>query len=257
MPEFDYALIIPAWNEAGLIVSCIESAQTSMNALPQSGQLIVVDNNSTDNTAQLAAAAGAQVVFEPVNQIARARNAGANAASAYMLVFVDADSYVNPALLSAAIESVQSNRVVGGGALITGDRAAGAMIAICIGGWNSASRLFKLAAGCFVFCRTDAFTEIGGFSQKRYAGEELVLSRRLRRWGKQHDMKFHIITEHRIKTSLRKLDWYTPGKMIKQYLVALLPGALSSKRLMSTWYDSSVDRTSGKNNSATDEHKRK
>jgi glycosyltransferase involved in cell wall biosynthesis len=39
--------------------------------------VIVVDNNSTDATAELARRGGARVVFEPVNQIARARNAGA------------------------------------------------------------------------------------------------------------------------------------------------------------------------------------
>ena len=49
-------------------------------------EIIVVDNNSTDNTANLAA--GAQVVFEPINQIGRARNAGAAVAVGDWLLFV-------------------------------------------------------------------------------------------------------------------------------------------------------------------------
>ena len=56
------------------------------------------DNNSKDRTAEIARAAGARVVFEPVNQIARARNAGAAAATGIWLVFVDADSHPSAAL---------------------------------------------------------------------------------------------------------------------------------------------------------------
>ena len=40
-------------------------------------EVVVCDNNSTDRTAEIARAAGARVVFEPFNQIARARNTGA------------------------------------------------------------------------------------------------------------------------------------------------------------------------------------
>ena len=56
-------------------------------------ELIVCDNNSSDATPAIAAAAGARVVFEPVNQIGRARNAAAAAATGDWLVFVDADSH--------------------------------------------------------------------------------------------------------------------------------------------------------------------
>ena len=160
-----------------------------------------------------------------------------------MLVFVDADSQINAPLLMAALENLQSNQVVGGGACVRGDREAGSTVTLTINGWNQASRLFKLAAGCFVYARADAFHAVGGFSQQRYAGEELVLSRNLRRWGKAQGMQFKIITEHTIATSLRKLDWYSPGQIVKQVLLALVPGALGSQRLMRTWYDQSVDRT--------------
>ena len=59
MPEYEYAIIIPAWNEAAFIVQCIQSAQAAMQAVPFNGQLIVVDNNSSDNTSELAANTGA------------------------------------------------------------------------------------------------------------------------------------------------------------------------------------------------------
>lgn len=214
-----------------------------MSQVPYDGQLIVVDNNSSDNTAKLAEAAGAQVVFEPVNQISRARNAGANAANSSMYVFVDADSHINGALLNAALEAMQHNNMVGGGALIRGDREPNFTARVSMTGWNKISQALKLAAGCFIYTRADAFHALGGFTLKRYAGEELELSRRLRRWGRKHGMGFHIITEHSIETSLRKLDWYSSGQLVQQFILALLPYTMRSRRFMGTWYDDSIKRT--------------
>ena len=97
------SFIIPAYNEAELITSCIESIQRSIQQadLPEECcQVIVVDNNSSDKTAALAEDAGAHVAFEPVNQISRARNAGARAASGDWLIFIDADSLLNDGLLA-------------------------------------------------------------------------------------------------------------------------------------------------------------
>lgn len=243
MPEFQYAVIIPAWNEAAFIQSSVDAVKNAMSGNDRAGQLIVVDNNSTDNTAQLASSAGAQVVFEPINQISRARNAGADAADAGIYIFVDADSLVSDELLSAAIEAIEQGKVVGGGAQIQSDRPVGWSVRATFNSWNWISRSLKLAAGCFVYCRADAFHAVGGFSLERYAGEELALSRALRRWGRSRDMTFHIIREPRIETSVRKIDWYSPWQITRQMFIALLPGALTSKRLMGTWYDHSVRRT--------------
>lgn len=243
MSNYQYAIIIPAWNEAEYIETCVASVKSAMSEVPYSGQLIVVDNNSTDDTAKLAQAAGAHVVFEPINQISRARNAGAYAADALMYVFVDADSHINAPLLHAAVDAIELNNKAGGGACIRGDRELNLISWLGINGWNCVSRIFKLAAGCFVFIRADAFDELGGFTLKRYAGEELTLSRNLRRWGKKRGMGFHIITEHTIETSLRKMDWYSSAQLFRQLFVALLPGSMSSKRFMHTWYDDSTERT--------------
>ena len=74
------SIIIPAFNEERLIEHCLRSVSASLAVNDRPGltsEIIVVDNNSTDNTANLARQAGAGVVFEPINQIGRARNTGA------------------------------------------------------------------------------------------------------------------------------------------------------------------------------------
>ena len=49
-----------------------------MSKIPDlKGEIIVVDNNSSDKTAEVANSKGARVVFEPINQISKARNTGA------------------------------------------------------------------------------------------------------------------------------------------------------------------------------------
>src|SRR6266853_2097683 len=78
------SIIVPAFNEEKLLARTLGQLKEAMrvfDAQGWAGQLIVCDNNSTDRTSQIARDAGAEVVFEPVNQIARARNAGAATAS--------------------------------------------------------------------------------------------------------------------------------------------------------------------------------
>jgi glycosyltransferase involved in cell wall biosynthesis len=89
------SVVIPAFNEEKLITATLRSVQeagAAFGALGWELQMVVCDNNSTDGTAGRARAAGARVVFEPVNQIARARNTGAAAADGEWLMFLDADS---------------------------------------------------------------------------------------------------------------------------------------------------------------------
>ena len=71
------AVLIPCYNEELTIRGVVESFRAQLPG----ARILVFDNNSTDRTAAIARAAGARVVFEPVNQISRARNAGAAAAT--------------------------------------------------------------------------------------------------------------------------------------------------------------------------------
>src|SRR5688572_28136620 len=100
MTNPDVSVLIPAYNEQAFIGRVIESVHQSFASIPErSYEIIVCDNNSTDRTAELAAANGAKVVFEPHNQIARARNAAARAANGNWFIFLDADTLLNPQLL--------------------------------------------------------------------------------------------------------------------------------------------------------------
>jgi len=239
----NYTLIIPAWNEEAFLPVTLQSAKIAMAGCSYEGVLVVVDNNSTDHTANIASEAGATVVFEPVNQIAKARNAGAAVATTDALVFLDADTTLTADILQTGLDAIATNNAVGGGVILELDQVATGSAARVLKVWNALSKRFQLAAGSFIFCRRDAFEAIGGFNTKLYAAEEIALTRRLKQWGKKHGYRFEVITDQKITTSARKLDWYTTPQLFYQFLLVMIPGALYSKRLCRTWYDRDTNRS--------------
>lgn len=114
------SLIIPALNEAG-------SLQTLLNEVPQTllHEIIVVDNGSTDNTAEVARTAGAQVVSEPQRGYGAACAAGVAAATGDILVFMDGDGSFIPGELSRLVTPI----VDGSADLVLGSRMRGGMVA--------------------------------------------------------------------------------------------------------------------------------
>ncbi len=79
-----------------VLPATLDALQKAMKAIDMAGEMIVADNNSRDRTPEIAREHGAIVVFEPINQISRARNAGAKAARGRYLIFLDADTIISP-----------------------------------------------------------------------------------------------------------------------------------------------------------------
>jgi glycosyltransferase involved in cell wall biosynthesis len=234
-----YAIIIPAYNEAEELPATLAAVRRAMGAQELPGECIVVDNHSDDGTAAVARSCGAdRVVYEPVNQIARARNAGATAATAEYLVFIDADTRIEAALLSRALFLLQSTACVGGGAVVRFEGETSAVGRLALGLWTRISLLTRTAAGSFLFCRREAFQAVGGFDERVYAAEEVLLSRQLRKWGRVRGQRFVIITDPPAATSARKLRWYSDAQIVGRILfMAFMPLAVRSRRLCGFWYE--------------------
>lgn len=237
----DYAIIIPAYNEEAYLPATLAAAREAVAALGDefgSGEILVVDNNSTDATAQVAAAHGAdRVVFEPHNQIARARNAGAAATTAERLVFLDADTRLPAETLRAALTALAGGTVAAGGAGVAMDCEVSPTVASITRTWNRLSKAWSYAAGSFFFTRRDAFEAAGGFEEKVYAGEEIHLARRIKTWAKKRKMTFVVLDAPAVITSGRKSDWFSAADFYKQIAILfLVPWAARSKRLCAMWY---------------------
>ncbi len=234
------SVVVPAFNEERLLAGSLESIRAAMAAFDAAGwgsELIVCDNNSTDRTAEIARAAGATVVFEPVNQIARARNAGAARASGDWLVFVDADSYPSRELFVEAAEAIRRNCLAGGATLACDTRDP--LVRFWLAFWNALSRAAHWAAGSFIFCEARTFRDAGGFSEELYAGEEIDLFRRLKRMARERGRRIAILHRHPLLTSDRKARLYAVREHFVFLLKFLLLGrrALRSRDACHVWYD--------------------
>jgi glycosyltransferase involved in cell wall biosynthesis len=235
------SVIVPAFNEEKFIARSlrkIKAANDAFTSLGWQSEVIVCDNNSTDRTAEKAGAAGATVVFEPVNQISRARNRGASAASGDWLVFVDADSYPSRELFADLAVVIQSGDCLGGGAVVKMDRAAG-WTRVFIPLWNLISRVKRWAAGSFIFCEGGVFRELGGFSRELYAGEELDFSERLKKLAAQRKKKVLILRRHPLVTSARKAHLYSLREHLGMLWNTLRHRGenLKDRETCTLWYD--------------------
>jgi glycosyltransferase involved in cell wall biosynthesis len=83
------SVVIPAFNEAERIGKCLESIA---NQTEKPDEIIVVDNNCTDQTALIAKSYGASVVGEERQGMIPARNKGFNSAKYEIIVRTDADT---------------------------------------------------------------------------------------------------------------------------------------------------------------------
>ena len=230
------SVIVPAFNEERLLAGTLRHLEVGLEVFERRGwssELVVCDNNSTDRTSEIARRAGARVVFEPLNQISRARNAGAKAASGEWLLFVDADSSPSPGLFGEVLAAIESGRCVGGGATVAMAHPSPAL-AVWIVLWNAISRSLGWAAGSFIFCDAAAFRAVGGFSEELFASEEIDLSRRLKRLG-----RFVILHRHPLVTSGRKAELYSWREHASFWLRWLATGGRNLRRREGCriWYD--------------------
>jgi glycosyltransferase involved in cell wall biosynthesis len=198
----------------------------------------VCDNNSTDRTAEIAREVDAMVVFEPINQIARARNRGASIATADWLVFVDADSHPSAELFTDVAEQIKSGRCLAGGVTVRLDEkhfVAGWVTRL----WNCASRIFKLLAGSFIFCEAAAFRKIGGFNIEFFAAEELELSKRLWQLARDTNKKVVILHRHPLITSARKMRLYSSWEHLRLLARVIFSRGriLRNREAAHLWYD--------------------
>lgn len=233
------SVVIPAFNEAASLPRSIERIRSAFEtSLPGAYEIIVCDNNSTDATAKVAEAAGCRVVFEPINQISRARNRGAAAASAEWLVFIDADTWPSYGLVGDLVPVLESPRYVG----------CGATVRVVDGprwyrfAWQSQNwliRTFKLCPGAFIVCRHEAFVEIGGFSTEHYIFEEVDFVRRLKALAASRRQRFVILHRHPFITSGRRAASYSPFGWLKfaARLMLSYRKAVRDRRFAEKWYD--------------------
>lgn len=178
-------VVIPAHNEEKLIGECIRSIFETQWPRDQL-EILVVDHQSTDATASVAASSGARVLSGRQDmKIGAVRNVGLNAAKGEFVAFVDADCTVPKTWIRSAIDILRSGTqigAVGGGPALSPKVAT--WVEHCLGPSRSGPRFVRhtntLVTYSFI-APTNLLRDLGGFDETLISGEDDDMSNRIRR----------------------------------------------------------------------------
>lgn len=212
------SIIIPALNEERYIGETLQWLEAAIltwksTAPEASVEVIVVDNDSTDRTAELALNYDARVVSEPVRNIARARNTGAKQAKGEVLVFLDADTLVPPELLQRVADEMDDPSCAGG-AVAVQHLPARRILRLYLWCWRIFGRLFGMAQGATQFCRSDRFEKLGGYDERIYMGEDVDFYWRMSKSAQAAQGRISYLKDIRVVPSARRYDQWPLWKTL-------------------------------------------
>jgi glycosyltransferase involved in cell wall biosynthesis len=226
--ELRFSLIVPARNEEQYLprlLDTVEIAREAYRAGPDSIELIVADNSSTDATADIARSRGCRVVSVSERRISTVRNGGAAVASGSMLSFVDADIRIHPDTFNAIDRALATGGIIAGA---TGVRLERSSLGIALT-WALMMPwviMLRMDTG-LVFCAREDFELIGGYDERRYFGEDVQLLWDLKKLGWQRRQRLTRLRPVKAIASMRKFDQHGDWHYFR-LIARLLPMMLTS-----------------------------
>lgn len=203
------SVVIPAFNEEGYLGETLARLNRAKAFLQGEGglpaEIIVVDNDSDDSTADVARSLSATIVSESQHNVAKVRNSGARLSHGDVLVFVDADTVVPDELLSRIVEAM-SDATCFGGAVDPDYRPMKLTVKVYLQFWRILGKLTGMAQGATQFCRRDLFLALDGYDETLFMGEDVDFHWRLKRIAKRHNGRVVVIEDLRVVPSTRRFD---------------------------------------------------
>ena len=180
------SFVIPAFNEEALLDDCLNSIAAEMASVDH--EVIVVDNSSTDQTANIARIHGAKVISAPIKGVVWARQAGFEAADGHLIAFIDADSQLPTGWLGVMQKVMHNPKAVAcSGPLVFNHLGLGKRIltAIFYSIGVLISKAFPMVQGGNCVIRRDALRRVGGFDTSvEFYGEDTRTAMRMAKVGK-------------------------------------------------------------------------
>ncbi len=190
--DLRFSVIVPTYCEEQNIERCLQSIQ-EQTFDEGSIETIVVDSNSPDNTRAIAERYADKVVNMRDRGVGKARNLGARKAKGELLVFVDADTVLDPAFLAGIHEVLNRSKavyVVGTMAGLEWSGTADNLLKFLHYGLVNLISTATAYLGFPFFptvccaCKKSAFRRVGGFDEDLAVAEDLKFSLRMGKIGR-------------------------------------------------------------------------
>lgn len=224
----DISIIIPAKNEEALLPLSLQAVQDAVSAYTGRSEVIVVNNHSTDGTAEVIGRFASFTQLDWGQEgAARARNAGAASSCGEVLVFVDADTVIPPHSLDVIAELYDKGKY-NVGLFRLNSLEGGFTAKVWWFFWNQVRRLPLPKAKslpAFMFCSREVFDRFGPFDEKVHIAEEWPISRN---YYRQHPRHFVYHRALAGASSNRRMALQRFGYMrtfLKYCMAVLLPRA--------------------------------
>lgn len=179
------SVVVPAYNEEKYIRECLNSL-VKQKFPKNKYEIVVVDNNSKDKTVQIVKTSfpAVKIIKEKKQGVVFARIAGTKEARGKIVAFLDADSYAPEDWLTKITSEYSKNKVVAVGGLIDIKPSTFSVQLT----QNLLNRfyypLYKIMPGANTSFLKSAYFDCGGYSPKANIGEEVYISKNLKKIGK-------------------------------------------------------------------------
>src|SRR5437588_5999039 len=127
-PDLDISVVIPCLNEEASITECVREGLDAIKDAGLTGEVLVVDNGSTDRSPGMAEAAGARVVREKQKGYGRAYLRGFREARGALIFMGDADGTYNFGELPSFLDQMKDGTEFVMGSRLRGEIQPGAMV---------------------------------------------------------------------------------------------------------------------------------
>jgi len=213
MPLPTVSILIPVYNEEEMLPFCLDSLM-ALDYPEELLEFIIIDNHSTDTSAEIIRKYPVRYVFEPRKGRSAARNAGLKIASGDIIAFTDADCVVGRHWIRNLVKGFSSPNVGGCGGSTLSYRPGNTIEKAFY--WfqkyqnqddgnddTNEENYFTepLFATCNLACRRELFSQIGSFDEHFAAGEDTDLIWRINLKGHQlrHMRNAVVFHKHRDK----------------------------------------------------------
>jgi O-antigen biosynthesis protein len=206
------------WPKISVVVCTHNGEATLAQCLERAAELtypdfevVVVDDGSTDGSADVARARGATLVQTEHRGLSFARNAGVQRATGEIVAFLDDDAYPDPDWLHYVAASLRANDHAGMGGPNIPPEDDG-LIADCVAAAPGgpihvliSDREAEHLPGCNMAFRKSALQDIGGFDERfRVAGDDVDVCWRLQESGRTLGFSAGAVVMHRRRDSVRR-----------------------------------------------------